>query len=677
MIAVTVNGQNCWLLQWSPNAAKKVRLGVTLPVDAQRSLTGRSSRRPQSPQVRYSLEYTVDMLSADFHALRAASLTSQDEPILAPIWPHAIRVGLDTATITAGLVVAWTQDWASWAINPGSLAGYDFAAPLLFGRLTSPPAMSAVNDDMVTADLSLEEDAPAAYSFAPAAGVLPADTTFNTAGGWAAPVFPFVPEPSMSKPGIAVVDVERSAIGPGRQKSTTFYPQTPEQLQEAAFILPAALDAAKLIAWWARRAAGTDPHWVAQTQKLGMLSADVAATATALAFVDPLPALGGLGQVALFDPMGNMELARIAGSSTSGLALTAGLAQSWLASWTTVAPAMLARHTSKELSLEYSPAETGWMAVAKLAWREVAPEYAPPAGETRGTTLGRLTGTAWFFQIDLDYAGAIQSSYLTNWESGGIIGGHTWTYAASDFDKLISSFDLGDDNCNFSLRWFAGCPWENWMPGQLAARGFLTISKADFDSSGNLSNFRAVWKGELARPQLDGTSLKATVLGANALFARCAPKQVMSTLCGTNLFRPRCGLLLSDWIFNATIVSVAGNVVTVGTISRANGAGLPGGFGATDWFALGWLGWSSSGLPYRNGVLTSAALSAGQIVLTLERASTLTGGAVITIVPGCDRLFGTCGGKFGNSGNNRGFPFMPAISPSFIIPQKNATSAKK
>lgn len=183
--------------------------------------------------------------------------------------------------------------------------------------------------------------------------------------------------------------------------------------------------------------------------------------------------------------------------------------------------------------------------------------------------------------------------------------------AACDFDKLIQSDDNEDDSCTVSFRYFAGGPWDNWLPGNLAARGYLTIFRADVDGAGAFSNFRQVWKGELKTPQLDGPSVRQRALGANALFARPAPRQVMSKTCGTMLFKPRCGLVLGDWIFNAVITAVAGNVVTIGTITRAIGGGLPAGFGAADWFALGWMGWTVGGLPLREGVLTSTAIDGG------------------------------------------------------------------
>ena len=680
MIALTFNSQSCWLIPYAPNTDDPVRLGVKLPVDTQRGLTGRSSRRPQDLALRCSLEWTAAMKAADFVALRNATQQAQDEIILVPVWPFQ-QPAATALPIGSGLVVAWTAGWGSYAVNPGSLAGYDFHAPLLYGRLVSPPSMAGKNGELVTADFNFEEDSPAAYALQPAAT---SDTTFQTASGFAAAVFPWIPEGSTPPtPGTAVTEVERTEVGPGRQKSTAFYPQTPERTLQASFKFKSGAEAAGLLGWWQRRAGQADPHWVAESQAIGRLAANAAAGAGALVFTAP-PTLGSNTTLALFD-VRSLELARATGLAGNTLNLASTLAAGWGASTTTVALAMLARHVSDELVLEFRRAGSDWVAESTLAWREVAAEYTPPSGETRGLTLGRLPG-AWFgFQIDLDYNGVSQTWRLTNYGSGATLGGFTWTYNACDFDKLVASLDLQDDSCTFTARWFAGGPWENWLPGQLAARGYLTIYRADFAPDGTFSNLRALWKGELGTPTRDGPAISQKVIGANALFARRAPRQLMSPTCGTNLFRPRCGLALSDWTFNGTISACSGASVTIADITRANGAGLPTGFAAADWFALGWLGWMGlaattgvTNLPLRAGVVTSAAIDGtGHVVCTLDRAPGLSVGRVVTLVPGCDRQLTTCSAKFANLANNRGFPFMPAVAPNFVIPQRKSTPAKK
>lgn len=677
MIPVTVSGTNCLLLPYQPGDASGLKLSVSIPVGTERGFTGATSRRPQAVAPRFSFEYRAVLLASEYQALRAVSLVSQDEPILVPLWPHAWRPGIDAQTISAGLIVAYTADFAAYAINPGSYSGYTYAAPLIYGRFRQPPRMASVADGLVTAEIAIDEDSPVAYALG-SMGLLASDTNFTNAAGYSAPVFPFVADWSHApEPAFAVTDVERSTVGPGRQRATAFYPQLPEQVQSATFTQIGASDAAKLVEWWIRRCGEADAHWVPSAQSPWHLvsAASAGATSISISLGSPAPAIGSI--LALNGAQ--TEIVRVTGVSGSALTLAAALANSWAVADTRVTPAFLARHTDRALQIDYSPA--GWLASCEMSWRQVAAEEGTlPSGETRGTTIGRLPGAAWFFKVDLDYNGATSTTYLTNFESGAsgaTVGSHTWVYNACDFDRLLQSVDLEDDSCTFKMRWYAGCPLANWLPGGLAARGYLTIYRADVSSSGVFSNYAAVWKGELSQPTIEGANISMRVLGANAIFARRGPRQLMSTICGTNLFKPRCGLALSDWLWNATITAVSGNIVTIGSLARANGSGNPAGFGAADWFALGWMGWTSGGLPLREGILTSTVLTSGHITLTLDRTCSLAVSSSVQVAPGCDRQGSTCRNTFNNYSNFRGFEYIPAISPNFVIPQNTGTGAKK
>lgn len=675
MLAATVNSVPCWLLPYHPGG-EAIRLTVAMPVDAQRSLTGRSSRRPEQVTPRYSQSWKAALSAAEFHGLRTASLEAQDEPILAPVWSQAYRPASGSAVMDAGLVVAWTEGWVSWAINPGSLAGYDYAAPLLYGRFRQPPRLAAVNGAEVLAEFIVDEDAPAEYSFAPASGILAADTTFPTPSAYEAPLFPFHGDWSdMPKPGLAVTDVDRSAIGSGRIKATTFYPQTPERLLTATLTAITREQEAQLIAWWIRRGGEADSHWVADSQGLWKLDANAAASATTLQLAAGDVAVPAVGANLALTDGSQTEIVTIAGVSGLTLTLADPLTLAWSAARTRICDALFARHTNQEMVLDISLG--GPVSQTTLAWREVAPELEPAEGEERGVTLGRLPSAAWFFKLELDFFGAIQTWHLTNWESGATANLIDWAYNACAFDRLTQSIDLEDDECSVTFRYFEDGPWDNWLPGQLAARGYLTIYRADADAAGTFSDFRQVWKGELMTPTVDGAIVKQRAIGDNALFSRRGPRQVMSKTCGTMLFRPRCGLALADWTFSGTITAVSGNAVTIGSITRDNAEALPDGFAAADWFALGWMQWLISGNPMRDGILSSTEISGGSVTVTLERGCTLAVSTSIKFAPGCDHLGPTCREKFANYDNFRGFELMPAVNPSFIMPQRKFQAAKK
>lgn len=491
-------------------------------------------------------------------------------------------------------------------------------------------------------------------------------------------VFPFLHDPGTDpKLTFGQVDIERQSIGPGRQPAEIFYPQAPETIMQPSYKLKSSAEGIALLGWWLRRSGGADPCWVATTQKIGDLTGDLAIGATAVPTALPMSVAAG-DTLALITTGTGAEFVRVQ-SIVGGVPQLAGpTTVAHPRRWTIVAPALLACHTDEELTLDFHRAGDDWIVTTTLAFREVVPEYAATDGEVRGTTLGRVPAEAWLFQIDLDYAGAVQSWYLTSWESGATTPDtQAWEYHPCEVDRIIRSIDLEDDSCTFRVRWWAGCPWENWRPGKLAATGTFTAYRAAVALDGTLGVQQLVLSGKLGAPQRDGAILIVKVLGANALFASRAPHAQMTPTCWKRLYGAKCRLDIANWKFDATVGAISGQSVTVNTISRSAGGGLPAGFGSAAWFWLGYLEWvDGSGHPQRAEVLDSTAISGGEITLTLGRSLGFGVGAEVVLVPGCDKTYDTCVARFAN-GANGPWHDMPAVSPSFKVPNSTATPAKK
>lgn len=670
MILTSYGGKTCWLLPFAPNTDDAVKVEVAVPVDYRRSKEGPSSRRPQGSTVRIAMTWVTVMTAAEFVALRNGSMQAQDEPFVVPFWPFSYAAG-SAPTLTGSIFVGWNPGWLAWAFSPAlTYASY---APVVWGRLKQPPRLVGREGNYVHAEISFFEDGP--YPVLPSAAT---DTMFATPGGSTAPVWPWLWEGSTDPlPGAASVEVDRKVLGPGRGQSTIYFPQTPERTQQASFLFKSAASAAAAIGWWQRRAGGSDAHWIPTTQAVGQLAVDAVAGALQLQFKSaPILPVGDTS-LCLSTPGGQLAYVKILAPAGTVIPLAVPLAATWPATWTNVTIAILARHSDDKLTLDCKRADTGWLARSAINWQELANEYTAPAGETLGTTLGRLASTAWFFEIDLDYAGAIQSWYFTNWEGGSItVAGQTWTYNACDFNQITQSDDLEDDGFTFDADWLANGPWANWLPGALAAVGRIKIFTGSVDSLGNVSAFTQQIAADLSEPTIAGTRVKQKSLGMNALFARQAPRMVYSPACSTQLFSARCAVALAAYTFSATIVSIAGETLTIGTFTGS----LPAGFAAlADWFALGTARWTSSGLPMRSMILTSTVIAAGQVTLTVDRPIPLAVGAVVSVVPGCNLLRDDSNGcaKFANQINHQGFADIPAISPSFILPVRNANSQAK
>lgn len=104
-----------------------------------------------------------------------------------------------------------------------------------------------------------------------------------------------------------------------------------------------------------------------------------------------------------------------------------------------------------------------------------------------------------------------------------------------------------------------------------------------------------------------------------------------------------------------------------GAVTAVSGAGALkvsglGGF-AGGWFARGVLTWTMSGRAVR---VREHRRDAGGVELLLEPGGPgVAVGDAFTVTAGCDKSFATCGAKFGNRVNFRGFPHLPGNDAAY------------
>ena len=124
--------------------------------------------------------------------------------------------------------------------------------------------------------------------------------------------------------------------------------------------------------------------------------------------------------------------------------------------------------------------------------------------------------------------------------------------------------------------------------------------------------------------------------------------------CDAELGDTRCGVNLA-----APSYSGSGSVAAVSGDRTFTTAGL-GGF-AVNWFALGRVEWTSGANARRRAEVSIHGVAAGLAQITLIEAPVraIAPGDGFFIQAGCDKQFATCGAKFGNGVNFRGFPSIP------------------
>ncbi|MCC4247332.1 DUF2163 domain-containing protein, partial [Stappia indica] len=124
--------------------------------------------------------------------------------------------------------------------------------------------------------------------------------------------------------------------------------------------------------------------------------------------------------------------------------------------------------------------------------------------------------------------------------------------------------------------------------------------------------------------------------------------------CDAALGDARCGVDLENPAFKGT------SVVIDLLRDRAFTASGLGGF-ASGWFTFGTIEWTSGSNAGRRAEVLGHDVTDGIAVLTLLEAPVreISEGNAFTIRAGCDKRIETCGARFANTANFRGFPHIP------------------
>lgn len=681
MLATTYNAATAYLLNDEPDWRERVTLHGALPADKHRSLTGREARRPVADALRCSLRWTALLNRTQANALRDCLQLLSDEPILCPAWPFALA-GADWSTdyVSGGLLIGWLDDWSDFELDPATPADWDQVAPCLVGRLAATPEPAPADTENVRVDFDFVEDADATTALAPATVSW---TNGPALGDATTPkLFPFQVTWNEPRSGAAEVVVDRQSLGRSRQSAAAAYEQDPERLLSADLLLTSRTDIATLLKWFVDRRGVAEAHYVTEALAVTDLAATANSGTAALTVSDGDDV--GSNRFLELSHAAKVEVVRVNTVAGDTLNLTANLVNTWPASLTLMRLACLARFAREDFDLDFVTPE---VARVRLAWRELPAEYTVAAGETRGTTLGALTTKAWLYLVTLDWNGATEAHRFTSFEQDLTASGQTWTSRPAEHSELRQSLKLDRDEVTLKVRWWADCPFRQFLPNALDAKITLAIYECTVSGSTG-SNVTQWFGGEITACAADGPFLTASAAGANALFDRRCPRLLMQPTCNHALFDAGCGLDRDDWEITADVYDVSGVTVTIENCARTGG--LPDGFGFAHWFALGYIERTVSGIIYRHLIFDSAVMDGDdRIALTLgsEASPALAAEDSIKVYPGCDGYLKTCKayadpgnltGKFNNYAAFGGFPFIPATNPGFQpLKQSDSPTGKK
>jgi uncharacterized phage protein (TIGR02218 family) len=92
----------------------------------------------------------------------------------------------------------------------------------------------------------------------------------------------------------------------------------------------------------------------------------------------------------------------------------------------------------------------------------------------------------------------------------------------------------------------------------------------------------------------------------------------------------------------------------------------------TNWYKYGYVRWTSGLNTGLTMEVNKSYGTAGRVTLWLKMPYDIAVGDTFNIVAGCDRLMGTCSGKFNNLINFRGFPYIPGTDAMLKTPNSKS-----
>lgn len=130
----------------------------------------------------------------------------------------------------------------------------------------------------------------------------------------------------------------------------------------------------------------------------------------------------------------------------------------------------------------------------------------------------------------------------------------------------------------------------------------------------------------------------------------------ITRLCDAQLGDTRCGYRGSEQ--KGTVTRIIPDRTFI-----ASGLQLPG----ANWFRNGVLTWVSGGSAGRHNVVVGQEITGSTMRLDLRDTPVpdMQTGDTFSLMPGCDKSFGTCKAKFANAANFRGFPHLPGNDAAY------------
>lgn len=694
MISATFNSQPVFLLDdpWNGRSAFKAEIEAIAQVES--GLTNREHRTAQAATLRWRVRFDLTASGAATTRLVAALREYQTQPVLLPLWP-AVREWGDVATspITGALKYIWRPGTTKWLLTddpapttfPDSspITVHDLFAPVLWGRLEQRPGRW-LSTDIYSLGIEFIENGPAAYAVTGVAAAA------SAAGPLSRPIWPgrinFDEVSSAS-----TTRIIRDTAGFTRDEQETLYPQTNATEQTTPFIARDEAEVGTLLAAFHAHAGGAS-FWLPSYVADAALTADAGSSATSLT-VATGHALKADDYLTIYDagrdPLATWLARKLTATTATTLALASAFGVACTATGTLLTRLLLCRLAAPKLNLDWlAPG----LATAKLATREVPPEYATPADETLGTTLGAQTGQqVWLYDFVLNLNGTDYHTRLTSFETDLSYASATWATHKISHGDITQGIALDRDEVSLRGLLFTAAgltPLGKFATLRQEAPLKLTIRQGIL-SAGTVGSVAVLFVGEVSSARVKGAWVDARCVPFGGLLDRLVPTFRLQVGCNWALFSPGCGLLKTAWKHTAKIADpgTPGYPFSfdLNTLARTSGATT---HYFDSWFAGGWIEFGTGANLQRRAILKSTTVTSNALTVWLQRDPEPFPaiGDDVVLYPGCDGRKETCRawhtsnnpeGKFDNFHAFGGHPFIPAANPSLVKVSTAGSGGKK
>lgn len=332
---------------------------------------------------------------------------------------------------------------------------------------------------------------------------------------------------------------------------------------------------------------------------------------------------------------------------------------------------LLVRFTKTSISFDFL---NGRIADAKIGLMEVPFEVEPPAGEIAGETMGAMERTAQLFRFIRRYPGATVVDRYTGYERAVTAAGEVFLNRIIDHGDITDSMSPEGGKVKLSADTFEGNPLHLFQGNQIEVPLEVEILEAYPDAQGNAAAPVLLFKGIVGKPEQKGKKFTAEAKHWMYDLMNKVPDLLVQGECNYEIFSAPCGVLQSNWTFNATVARYDGHTLTLANITRSNGQALPA-IGAGR-FAFGRI-WFGSGTGFRTRTISdNTALINGELTLTVSHPFNSLPAGQISFIPGCDGTPEACR-AFGNYQRFGGADYVPPGNPSWRIIKDEPSSGKK